>query len=547
MKEFSHPDATLERILSSRIMFGEVKYRLQAVHELCRARYASGARSFQPTEIALELFAESIMAVSTYLNSKTPPYSEIGMSWQEYADSVELGLDPNAPLDHPDAVLVQLLSNPKRRGNASANMRALYKLCKDRFNRGELNFSSAAVLREAKAAGILYSSSSFSKRPQGEVHYVHLLQAWQALADKRGPISLDDVNDPEEVLQYRLRERGLKFSTVEQLQGLQQVCETRFNLGEYDFGTTAMAKALSAAGVFVAEPTLGWRLKNNERWYSVLQAWQSRADALWIDGDPDLPPTNPHSVFRRLRAKAGRADKLQTLLGVHRVCYLEHAAGQKDFSTLVVGRLLAARGLLAERSLYNSIYEDLRILTNSWDEYARPWLAKEGEPPPQVEPLRTKHHDPKLEWIRREYPQLEEWRELASEWLQKAKGGLGHRIASINAFFELYLAKEDVPNSPAELLRRGSSFVDPSSLMSKASTTGARNTRNNDLWEFFNWTLLKNFSAQADDGELVVPPLSGIRSPVLKDVVEGARPLNLCGQRFLMDIFTSCGVCLHPA
>jgi hypothetical protein len=517
MIEFVHPDAQLVALLASANLSELKKSKLQRLHQVCRARFDRGERSFQPAEVAREVAAEGVMAASSYMNSSSTMYLELGKVWQDYADAVDLALDPHAPPGHPDAVVVRLLEDPKRRGNAASSMRALHKVCRARFSRGEMNFSSAAVARDATEAGI-FSPGHTLAGSRGS-RYADLLQAWQILADERGPIPVEGVadSDPQAVLQHRLRDRKVKSSTLELLNRVQEVCEERFERGEYDFGTSAMARALIDAKVFASDKALPNRLRVNERWFSILQAWQSKADALWIDSDPNLEPTNPHSVFRRLKGKTNRADKLETLLGVHRVCYLEHAAGQKDFSTLTVGKLLNARGILAERSLFNSVYEDLRILTNAWDEYARPWLTKEGAPPPKARSKPRKSHDHDLEWVRRDHPQLEEWRVLASEWLQTAEAGLGPRLAAINAFFEEYLNREDVPNEPAELLRRGAQPPDFAGLASAMATTKDRTTRLNYLHDFFEWVLLRAFSVEADDGELIVSP--GFRNPIARAVV----------------------------
>lgn len=509
-----HPDAHLEMLLASENLSEQKKSKLQALHQFCRSRFDRGERSFQPGEMARELSTAGIMAASSYMNSSSPTYVEFGKVWQDYADVVDLALDPNAPPGHPAAVLVQLLADPKRRGNAASAMRALYKVCRDRFSRGERNFSPAAVGRDAAEAGVFVKAGGLSTKAGSR--YADLLLAWQAMADKCEPIFPEGPanSSPDAVLQQRLQERGVKSSTLKLLNRVQEVCQARFEQGQYDFGTTAIAKALIEAKVFSAGPSLVNRLRVDERWYSILQAWQSRADALWIDSDPELPPTNPHSVFRRLRGKVKRADKLETLLGVHRVCYLEHASGHKDFSLLTIGKLLAARGILAERSLYNTVYADLRILTNAWDEYARPWLTMEGAPPPTVRLERRKSHNPDLDWVRRDYPQFEKWRELASEWLQTAGGGLGQRLAAINAFFENYLTIEYVPSTPAEFLRRGVPLPDIAVVASNVSAANGKVTRLNYLHDFFQWVLLRDFSVEADDGELIVSP--AFRNPLAR-------------------------------
>lgn len=503
MSEPIHPDVSIQEIYSSASSRVTVKTKLAAINKLCQARFDAGERSFQPAEIAKHLAETDVMRAGTYLTSAI--YCSVGTIWQEYADLVDLDLDETMPAWHPDGVMLRLLSDPKRRGNASSKMRAIFRLCETRYDRGELNFSPSAVAREAFDAGIIPSDSLATFQYKG---YIELLGSWQTLVDNQNSSTLElaEEKSPEDVFARELQARGLTAPTIMKLKAIHEVCEARFSAGEYDFGPVVIGKGLIGKNVYTTHVSLANRIKAHPHLYPVIQAWQARADALWIDCSPELPLTNPHSVFQRLRGKDLPAHRLQTLLGVHRICFKEHAAGRKDFSNVTLGKLLEARGLLGASSLYSPSYADVRILAEAWDAHARPHLTKDGIAPPLLKQKKRKSHDSALEWVARDYPQFDEWRLLASEWLQLATGGLPHRLASIIAFFDSYLTRDDVPDSPIELLRRGSTLPAFEEVSSQGSAAVTKKKQSNTICEFLDWVLLKKFSDESDDGTLLVSP-----------------------------------------
>ncbi|MFY7865611.1 gamma-mobile-trio integrase GmtZ [Roseateles sp.] len=532
-----HPDATLDRLISNPILSEKRKLTLTSIHEFCRAQFDLGVRSFQPAEVGKGLATAGTMAPSSYMSSAFPDYQAVGQAWQEYSDAVDLALDPTAPPEHPDSVLRQLLQDPKRRGSGLSTLRTIYRLCRDRFNRGERNFSPAAVEKDS-----VESSTATTKQVLRKIapNQRALLSAWQKLADAKASSETNDLaigedenfdaghhvraprfrasglarpeDDPAFVFDKLVKARNVKSSTVKLLTQMQEVCSNRFEAGEFDFGRSASARAFSQAKVFASDKSLTSRLAYTKRYADLIDAWQAKADSGWIDFSPELPPTNPHAVFRRLRGKTDRADMLESLLGVHRICYLEHRAGRLDFSVLTLGKLLADRGILAERSMYNSIYDDLRTLADAWHKHARPWIEVDGVSPPPVRLTPRKSHDADLEHVRQNYPQFAQWRELAVEWLQTVRGGMGPRLSAINAFIEIYLTQAGVPNTPAEFLRRGAVLPDFAVLGCGPGSMTGRTTRNNYLYEFFEWVLLRNCSEEADDGELIVSP--AFRNPL---------------------------------
>lgn len=499
-----HPDAALAELLEASGVGKRKREKLRRMHDLCSSRFDRGERVYWQAQVVRELEAAGVMKYADFVSPTAPEYRLLCIAWQNYCDQIDLNLDGSAPEGHPDVVVRHLLADPKRRKSAET-LRVMHKFCRARFEKGDSDFTATTVAKEIAAAGLM--SSSVIRRQMG-TGYRNLLDAWQSLADSRDARISDQIpaEDTDAVFERLLKGRGVTQVAQGHLRRINEVCKERFALGEYDFGTRAISVALVEANVFSGKASgLADGLRSNQRYWRLLQAWQARADAEWMPKAHDLEPTNPHSVYRRLRGKTNRGDKLRRLLRVHRVCYLEHASGRHDFSVRSIGKVLADKGVIAVHSLHKSAYEDMRTLTQAWDEYARPWLGDAGVVPPKTVARRQKSHDPTLEWVRREYPLLEEWRLLAVEWLQSVPNGLGQRIATMSAFFGNYLTLEDVPNSPAEFFLRGKRLPGFEKLVPKSSST-RKDSIKSYLQEFFEWILLREFSAESDDGVLVISP-----------------------------------------
>lgn len=542
MIEALHPNATLERLLATPNLREYVLTSLRAVNDVCKARFDAGARDFYPMAIGSALSDAGVMAYGTYANRTGAIYRELGKAWQDYVDMVDLRLDPNAAPGHPDEVLTRLLADPQRRGNGTAKLRNVYRVCRDRFERGELNFSQAAVGRDGDDAGIVKPGALMGllRASRGPAHQI--LEAWQKLADERTALldgELSDLHpdhgddgspdrrtsraprfrssleggpedDPIALFNRMIRERRLTSNIRGVLVRMQAVCEARFESGEFDFGRVASARALFEAKVFSSNQGLTSRLSYAGRYADLLDAWQSKADLRWIDFSPELPPTNPHALFRRLREMPMRGDKLATLTAIHRVCYLEHRAGRLDFDPRSIGKVLEERGIIDSGTVARSGNDLFRTLLKAWDEHSRPWAYGEGAPPPSKRKNRPRAN-PDFEWVRLNHPEFEEWRLLAKEWVQRAKGGLQVRLDTLNRFFEHVLTRSDVPTDLVSFFKRGTPLPDLVELVS--SNSEVKVVRNNHLLDFFQWVLLLKFGEEADDGELLVSP--AFRNPII--------------------------------
>ncbi len=133
--------------------------------------------------------------------------------------------------------------------------------------------------------------------------------------------------------------------------------------------------------------------------------------------------------------------------------------------------------------------------------------------------LERRDSDKTLAWVKRELPQLEAWRVLATDWLKGETRGVDGRLKGLSAFFERYIAQLGLPSEPAEFLRRGTVLPDFYKTACPDSLGGIG--MNNAVHEFLNFVLMREFSEETDDGQPVV--VSAFRNPVPR-VSRGSMP-----------------------
>ena len=497
-----HPDVAFERILSDPKMRSPKRDRLRKIHSFCATRFDQGNHDFNVALMGSELESADIANSRTFISADGPEYRELVNAWQHYADSLDFPPYADATESHPDSVFRTLIK-AHQKGLQPAVLRSVQRVCIERFERGDTNFSGRSVGAEAieRLNQRLKFPLTLVRMPKS---FTELTFAWANLSTTIRPLrnSDDDLISPEERLAKELRSPRMKSEYKDYLREIQSVCEARFARGEFDFGTVSVAKDLINAGVSDARK-LANRLSSKEKTAAILQAWQQKADALWISDADDIAVTHPDAVFRRIKGKTVRADSLRTALAVHRVCYVQHSKGLLDFSIKTIGKELAAQGVISEKTLRTSMSADLRMIISAWDEHARPWLRDPEKAPPPAKPRLQKSHDAELEWVRRDLPELEAWRVPAVEWLATTKKGLSGRLSTINSFFDLYLRRPDAPRKPADFFRRTSPMPDLSAVI---GTSTAKHSRSNQLHSFFDWFLLRDFSIDADDDTLIVSP-----------------------------------------
>lgn len=517
-----HPDITLTEIIAVHGMRSKKIASLTGVHNVCKAMYERGDRDFRLTVVAKIVAANEIVGFGTVVTGAHSGYGAVAKAWQAYANGPEVAIDPSWPDSHPEVIFQRLLSDPKRRQQKAAALRAVQQICRERLARGERDFRPAVVGKEVAAQGV-YKEGTLSTGVK--TGFGELLDGWQALADQQDVAdemtklskqpdaprqSLQRSEHPDDVLQRLLRSRNERTSQHRFYIGLHDVCKARVDRGEYDLSRSAVAGELIVAGVFTASGTLTTKLENNPSYNELLTAWQEAANARWISADPSLPPTNPHWVYRRLAKTAKRANDQQRLLGLHRVCFLHHADGSRDFSAKTIGRLCVDKGVMSENNIVTAGSDEYRILVEAWEAHAQPpGYELIVEPPKFVQ----KSHDIEFGWVAREHPEFEEWRVLAAEWLHGVESGLAGKISALTAFFKHYLTRPDVPNKPFELLRRGTRLPDFGEVAGPASRDQGTGY-NNQVSDFLDWVLLRDCAIEADDGERIVSP--AFRNPVTR-------------------------------
>ncbi|WP_199028415.1 integrase family protein [Ralstonia sp. ASV6] len=131
------------------------------------------------------------------------------------------------------------------------------------------------------------------------------------------------------------------------------------------------------------------------------------------------------------------------------------------------------------------------------------------EAPPKEKGVR-RETDTTLGWVKRDYPQLAAWRELAVSWLKGETRGIAPRLQALGIFFVRYLIQQGLPLDLAALLKRDAILPDFYRTTCPDSRQGIE--YNNIIHAFLNFVLLHEFSHAADDGQLVVSP--AFRNPV---------------------------------
>ena len=116
----------------------------------------------------------------------------------------------------------------------------------------------------------------------------------------------------------------------------------------------------------------------------------------------------------------------------------------------------------------------------------------------------TRSTDTTLGWVEREYPQLDAWRALAVEWLKGEARGIQPRLKALVMFFERYLIQKGLPLDPAVFLARDA--ILPDFYRTACPDSGHGIECNNHIQAFLYFVLLREFSEEGDDGQLIVSP-----------------------------------------
>lgn len=136
------------------------------------------------------------------------------------------------------------------------------------------------------------------------------------------------------------------------------------------------------------------------------------------------------------------------------------------------------------------------------------WAKEHGVQLKKVTDFSAKEGDKSFSWISECYPQYEEWRSLARQWVAEQHRGVDLKIKAVPDFIK-YLAEhlEPIhgrPLSPQSFLtqtNRFPSFFD-TLLVGRSDSAGVN--RNNAIHDFMNWILLTQFSVPDDHGQSLV-------------------------------------------
>lgn len=119
-------------------------------------------------------------------------------------------------------------------------------------------------------------------------------------------------------------------------------------------------------------------------------------------------------------------------------------------------------------------------------------------------------NDISLSWASEKYPELEQWRQYAVEWLQSVDRGLEPRLQALRSFFVKYMVEMKLPTDPAALLSRATQVPDIYGTAIPATHNGVK--ENNHVREFIGWVLLRHFSEPDDFGRPMV--IAAFHNPV---------------------------------
>lgn len=294
---------------------------------------------------------------------------------------------------------------------------------------------------------------------------------------------------------------GKAESRQERLEALHAICSERFAAGETDLSIATIGRIASERGVMNGR---GLFNKGLEIYRDLLGAWQAFSDNHHFGEGANSSTNHPDGLLIKLISRSAmRGDRKAKLRQFHELCRRHHATGSLDWSKITIGRLCEEQGILAVDSIKSQEFQEYRELLDAWARHARPWLESDVTlSPPGDKPIQ-KSHDIELTWVRNDYPQHEEWRVLARDWLQTATKGLNQRIAAMGVFFQRYLSHPDVPSGPAQMLSRANNT--PGFEVAFDKQTFSHNY-NNHITKFIDWVLLQEFSEETDDGERVVSP-----------------------------------------
>ena len=100
-------------------------------------------------------------------------------------------------------------------------------------------------------------------------------------------------------------------------------------------------------------------------------------------------------------------------------------------------------------------------------------------------------------------PGLEGWRVLAAKWVHHDIRNTSMKLRTLNKFVTEYIHKYNLPKDPAVFLHRGYDLPSFHDLVTAHIKSGT--LLNNMIHDFLDWVLHECFSAEDDEGFILIP------------------------------------------
>jgi hypothetical protein len=120
--------------------------------------------------------------------------------------------------------------------------------------------------------------------------------------------------------------------------------------------------------------------------------------------------------------------------------------------------------------------------------------------------------DTSFQYLVKEDPGLEEWRQWASEWVKSGVDDIATAMASLKVFFIDYLLTLGLPKDPRDFFNMYSAPDMFNSALERFTSPGDKIRRFYKIKQFLAYVLDHGFSLENDIGEII--PLFGFRDPV---------------------------------
>ena len=140
-------------------------------------------------------------------------------------------------------------------------------------------------------------------------------------------------------------------------------------------------------------------------------------------------------------------------------------------------------------------------------------IKRQSYPRVRIHGIRLKE-DRELTWLKRAYPgrDVEEWRALAAEWMQREVRNVSLKLAALSLFFTRYVMVYNLTD-PAVLLLRNNPEPLPDFFHTACPDSAWGKKANRIVYDFIEFVLERRFSVK-DEGRHPVT-LADYRNPIV--------------------------------